>query len=577
MANNINNIRDNTSIGTERSFSADQQEVADTVRVVRAQESLDNIRTTSTVVERGQAAASAFDKSFVSRSSQRPSTGAVRSDTGNSVNSDPKPLLSIIGNERIGPGYELHNADGSVTRTSINDQGLYQELTTNADRSTSLTVYQDFPADTTGSPTGYRMITTNKDARGKVTTTTKASLVITSGTNGTLVANLVDLTDPSHPINKYSSILTLSGAVDDNNQPLYNSKTTLANGDVITKTHEKLVFGEQFDPRMLKGYSTNISTKAADGTITNSALVTLSETTEQGNRLTSIGDVTNPDSTIMIAQNSRPDPFLHKFRTSGKEISEYLDYLSKAGYLDITGDGTLDPKSDLLLINRYARGLRGNKLIENIDLGTNPPDVATLEAKLAKGLANGVYDINGSGLLDPNTKVNITDINLIARYMFGARDSALTDRREANDESIDIAANGSNIVKLSVDDPLLKDFRQIFNLDGVSIDTSTQHLKLFYVNLEQTTSSSGFDSNSGRVVRGSGYQAGSRSSRSGTAPVLNEVSAAANARRAIVRLGDVTTSTFGKVNTNTQNYGLGSSTATLLQSSNRPSGSPTTP
>jgi hypothetical protein len=238
-------------------------------------------------------------------------------------------------------------------------------------------------------------------------------------------------------------------------------------------------------------------------------------------------------------------------------MSEYLDYLANAGHLDITGDGTLDPKTDLLLINRYARGARGNTLIANLNLGTNPPTVASMEAKLAKAMSSGVYDINGSGLLNPNSTVNLTDINLIARYMFGARDSALTDPREANDESIDIASDGSNIVRLANTDPLLKDFRQIFNLDGVSIDTATQHAKLFYVNLEETASSSRFDSDSGRVLRGSGSITGRpRASRSGTAPVLNEVSAAADARRAIGRLGDLTTSTFDTSTVRPQQFGL---------------------
>ncbi len=580
MANNINTPVNNIiSEGITR--PNENAALVQNTRVLRTQDSLNIVRSQATSQTYG--AASRVGRNFVSRSSPLVTRSPVNSPASSEetflTNQKLVPVISILGGERVGPGFTFHKTDGSTTTTSINEQGLYQELSTNADRSSSTAVYQDLPLDQNGSPTGYRVTTTQKNSNGRVTGTQQSSMLITDLGDGRLVGTFVDLTDPTNPQNRYNSVLTLSAAVNDTGNPFYNSQTTFPDGSGTSKTYEQLNFGTGFNPKMPKGYLEHISNKTADGTVTNFVLKTQSETDAQGNRVTSITNVTDPNNPMLISQSSKPDPFIRATRNYGTQMSEYLDYLSQAGYLDITGDGKNDPKVDLLLINRYGKGLRGNALIANLNLGSSTASVASMEAKLNEAFSRGLYDINGNKDTDSSQRAKTIDINLIARYMFGARNSALTDSREANDDSITISSDGSNIVALADNDPLLNDFKQIFNIDGIDIKTSSQQLKVFYVSLEQTGPAAIV---AGRVVRSNNSsQEGFRAFRSGSsAPVLNDVSKAADASKtttnsttktkqstiragassnskAITRLGDLTSSSFEPGETDPADYGLG--------------------
>ncbi len=562
MANNITNPVNNINSASEGTLRTSANEtLAETNGITRAQDSLGSIRA-QVGSDQSRGAASRVDRAFVSKSSvgigaSRPSVNSSGPAGNNYTEASPQPIISILGEERIGPGFTFNNADGSVTKTSINAQGLYQELTTYTDKSSTTAVYQDLPKDANGSPTGYRVTYTDKNSSGRVVNTDTASLIISDLGNGKSTANFVYLTDPNNPVNIYSSILSDSGAKDDDGHPIYNSQTKFADGSTSSKTYTQIPPSTGFDVEMKTGYLQTITDHYTDGSSKVTVLSTISKTDAQGNRVTTISDITDPNHAVLVSQSSKPDPFIKGARNFGTDMSKYLDYLSQAGALDINGDGKNDPMTDLILISRYSRGLRGNDLTANLNLGANPPPTASMEAKLADAFSRGLYDINGNKATDSSKRATLIDINFIARYMFGARDNALTDSREANDDSISIAANGSNVVALADTDPLLNDFRQIFNLDGVGIKTSTQSLKVFYVNLEQT-GPTGYNANTGNIIRGNNSTGGDLHyiRNGGYAAPLNEVSSFANSNRAITRLGDLTSSTFSGGTVTPEDYGL---------------------
>ncbi len=530
MANNINNLTNN--IGTNSDVAirvANGGTTIDGSRVSRAQNSVGALRNQVPANPRSGGSSSSVDRVFSSRSyaGARSETSVNRSGSSGTSSTTPtnlasQQIISIIDDERIGPGYTLQNGDGSTTRTSINDFGQYQEVTTNADRTSTTAVFQDFPSDGDGLPTGYRVNYINKNASGRVTSTNTASLIISNVGNGRLAANFVDLTDPNSPQSLYTSTLTLSSAHDDDGKSFYNSQTSFADGSSASKSYQQLAFPTTFNPKMPSGYTQTTITTDANGNRSTYIEKVLTETNEQGNRVTTITNISDPQNPRVVSTKTVADPFIKSERKSGSEINQYLDYINQSGFLDITGDGRTDPMADLMLINRYSRGLRNDALFANINLSGATKTTAEMQSKLSEGFSRGIYDIDGSGTANPNSKSSLIDINLIARYMFGARGTALTDPREANDDSISIAANGSNLLALADNNPLLNDFRQIFNIEGKSLTVANQSVKAYFINLEQTGAGE-IDSSSGRIIRGGNNASLDRLGRDGTAPLAYNV------------------------------------------------------
>lgn len=418
--------------------------------------------------------------------------------TRNSNNGNRRPVVSnqperstqavqvpLFERQPIGSTARL--ADGSTVETYKNDDGTTTEVTIKPDGKTTTKTFEDFPLDNNGNPTGFR--TTIVEDNGSVTVLTT---VINDLGDGNFSSVTTDITDSSRPVHATSSAMHASEALDDDGNIVYNSSTSTASGFQETVDHEKIDFDDTNGLDRPSGYRSTYSQRNANGTSSTSITETISYTDENGQRLTIVFDVTDPSNIRELSRSTRPDP-MTSAKATGTEISEYLDKVNQYGLLDITGDGSLDPMSDLILIYRYLQGQRGAALTQNINLGTNPRTTAQIEEKINTALNRGLFDVNGS---DNGNDVYEDDLKILARYMMGARGEVLIDGKAADDDSIKIEEDGSNVLSVSSNSPLLSEIQEIFGVDGKQLELTTnngsrQNYNLFFVNTE-TKNTTGF-------------------------------------------------------------------------------------
>jgi hypothetical protein len=367
--------------------------------------------------------------------------------------------------------------DGSEIHSKTNDDGTVTETFIASDGSTLTKTYQDFPADKNGNPTGFR--TTIVDNNYQII---NLSTIINNLGDGNFSTITTDLSNPSNPKHLSSSALTINTDVkDDAGNFLYNSNTTRSDGYSESVQHESLSFDDAEGIERPSGYrsfidSYNSATKIKTSIITE----TVSYTDENGKRVTVVYDVTDPNNLLEISKNFRDDPFVAK-KITGTGISNQLDKIKNLGLLDITGDGSIDPSSDLLLIARYLKGLRGTDLTMDINFSDNSNSVTNIENNISKLLNRGLLDIVGSA-----SETNNEDLKILARYMMGARNEVLLGKKKADDDSININSDGSNVLTMEESSPLIGEIQEIFGVDGKRLEFNNssgqkQTYRLFFV------------------------------------------------------------------------------------------------
>ena len=409
------------------------------------------------------------------------SPGSNISVTNKNETESKVPKIQVPFLDRLPIGSQLQIVDGTLINSKKNNDGTSSEIITYPNGATVKKTFQDFPVDKNGNSTGFR--TTIVDNNYKVTI---LSTIINDLGGGNFSTVTTDLTDNSSPQNVMSSALRKTNNVlDDDGNLLYNSVNSRADGYSETVTHEKLVFDDVNSLRRPSGYKTTYNTTDAKGQSSTTITETISYTDENGKRLTVIYDISDPNNMVEISKLTRNDPFKEK-KLTGSLITKQLDQIKNWGLLDITGDGNLDPLSDLLLISRYLKGKRGNDLISNINLGQNSQNLANLEQKISTVLNRGLLDIVGS-----QSETNKEDLKILARYMMGARGEVLLDKKLANDDSIAINQQGTNVLTIDEENPILTEIQGIFGVSGKKMEFSNatgqkQNYRLFFVNTTNT-------------------------------------------------------------------------------------------
>jgi hypothetical protein len=387
------------------------------------------------------------------------------------------PSIQVPFLERQALGSETQNSDGSIIQTKKNNDGTTTETYISNDGSTLTKTFQDFPLDKKGNPTGFR--TTIIDNNYSVI---NLSTIINDLGNGNFSTVTTDLTDPGNPRHVSSSALVKNPEVkDDAGNFLYNSDTNRADGLSEIVTHENLTFDDSDGLNRPAGYRSFITNYNTITKLQNSIITeTISYTDENGKRVTTVFDVTDPNNLVELSKTFRDDPFTAKKKT-GSGISTQLDKIKQWGLLDITGDNSLDPSSDLLLIARYLKGFRGSELTNNINLSENSNSVEKIESNISKLLNRGLLDIVGT-----NEETNNDDLKILARYMMGARNDVLLSKKKADDDSIKINNDGSNVLTIEDSSPLLSEIQDIFGVTGKKLEFNNgngqkQNYRLFFV------------------------------------------------------------------------------------------------
>jgi hypothetical protein len=386
------------------------------------------------------------------------------------------PAIQIPFLERQPIGSETTLGNGTTITTTKNDDGTTTETIVSSTGTITKT-YEDFPLDKKGNPTGFRTTIVNNNYE-----VTILSTVINDLGDGTFSTVTTDITDPSNPFHVMSSALKKnSDAKDDDGNSIYNSNTSQSNGFIENSTSENITFDDVDSLRRPSGYRTTYNSKDATGASFTNITETISFTDENGKRVTVVYDVTDPNNMVEISRALRDDPFTVKKKT-GTGMTSQLDKINQWGLLDITGDEKLDPSSDLLLIARYLKGFRGSELTQDINLGENPKSVTELEEKISKVLNRGLLDIVGT-----ESQTDNNDLKILARYMMGARGEVLLDKKSASDDSIKINDDGSNVLTIDEQNPILGEIQEIFGVDGKKLEFSNatgqkQNYRLFFVN-----------------------------------------------------------------------------------------------
>jgi hypothetical protein len=379
--------------------------------------------------------------------------------------------------DRQAIGSETQFLDGSVIQSKKNNDGTILETLISPNGSTTTKTYEDYPLDKKGNPTGFR--TTIVDNNYNLTV---LSTIINDLGNGNFSTVTTDITNSSNPTHVMSSALVKNTQVkDDDGNNLYNSNSSRADGIIEDISHENINFDDVEGLRRPSGYRTSYNSLDSFGNNNRYVTETISYTDENGKRVTVIYDVTDPNSIDEISRSFRDDPFTAK-KKSGSAISSQLDKVNNWGLLNITGDDSLDPSSDLLLIARYLKGYRGSELTQNINLGQSPLSTNSLEERISKVLNRGLLDIVGT-----SSETNNEDLKILARYMMGARGEVLLDKKSADDDSIKINSDGTNVLTIDESNPLLGEIQEIFGVNGKKLEFnnsagSKQNYRLFYVN-----------------------------------------------------------------------------------------------
>lgn len=387
------------------------------------------------------------------------------------------PKIQVPFFERFPIGSNNISADGTSVETTKNKDGTITEKIISSNGSTITKTYQDFPADKNGNSTGFR--TTIVDNNYNVTILSTVINDLGGGNFSTVTTNLTDQSNPIHIMS--SALRKTSNVVDDDGNLLYNSNSSLTNNVQQSVTHEKLGFEDVDSLRRPSGYKSTYNTTNPDGSTSRLVTETISYTNEDGKRITQIFDITDSNDPVEISRTTRDDPFVTK-KPNGTLITNQLNKVNGWGLLDITGDGNLDPLSDLLLIARYLKGFRGSELTHDINLGENPKPISELEENISKVLNRGLLDIVGS-----QTETNKEDLKILARYIMGARGEVLLDKKLASDDSIKINNDGSNVLSLDEENPILGEIQEIFGVSGKRIEFNNangqkQNYRLFFVN-----------------------------------------------------------------------------------------------
>ena len=387
------------------------------------------------------------------------------------------PKIQIPFLERHPIGSETRLSDGSTITTAKNNDGTTTETIVSSSGATITKTYEDFPLDKKGNPTGFR--TTIVDNNYNVTI---LSTIINDLGDGTFSTVTTDISDPSNPFHVMSSALKKnSEAKDDDGNFVYNSNTSQSNGFVENTSSETLTFDDVDSLRRPSGYRTTYNSRTSSGATSSNITETISFTNDDGQRVTAVYDVTDPNNIVEISRTLRDDPFTVKKKT-GTALSNQLDKVNQWGLLDITGDEKLDPSSDLLLIARYLKGFRGSELTQNINLGENPKSITEIEDKISKAMNRGLFDVVGT-----ERETDNKDLKILARYMLGARGEVLLDKKSANDDSIKINDDGSNVLSIKEENPNLGELQEIFGVDGKKLEFNNsngqkQNYRLFFVN-----------------------------------------------------------------------------------------------
>ncbi|MEY3369677.1 MAG: hypothetical protein RLZZ361_347 [Cyanobacteriota bacterium] len=386
------------------------------------------------------------------------------------------PKIQVPFFERQAIGSETTLPDGTIIQTIKNEEGNTVETTTLPNGASTIKTFEDFQLDSKGNPTGFRTTIVGNNNETNIYST-----IINDLGEGIFSTVTTDITDPSNPTHVMSSALKLNATVlDDEGNSLYNSNTTRADGLSEIITHESLSFEDQDSLRRPSGYKSIFETINPNGEINRLVTETISFTDENGKRITVIYDVGDPNNLVEISRTSRSDPF-NEPRETGNQVSNRLDQVNRWGLLDITGDEKLDPSSDILLISRYLQGLRGADLILNINLGETPREVIDLEQRISNLLNRGLIDVFGTDNI-----VNEKDLKILARYMMGARGDVLLDRKNADDDSIKINEEGTNVLTIDEINPNLPELQQIFGVEGKKFEFynsagQKQKFRLFFV------------------------------------------------------------------------------------------------
>lgn len=426
---------------------------------------------------------------------------------GVSNNERPRynPGLHLPGFERNDPGTRIDYGNGSYLISELNDDGLLEETLVGSDNSRTITTYEDLPGDKNSTlPKGFRATILKQNASGTITDSQTISVIYNKLDDDRFTATAIDLSDPDSPQHLYSSVVTKTDMEDAAGNSLYDTNTSFADGS--KQRVENSFVNSSVD---LSAYGQTITNSSSNGASSSTKLQFITQKDSKGFNKMSIMNVNNPSSPQQIASSTSPDTSMLRTRNLGSEMSPYLDAISEAGLLDVTGDGQVSPYTDLILISRYNQGLRGAALIANINFGSSSPNLSSIESRLGEAFSRGVYDIDGSESSakisaqangeNLNVEISDNDINFIARYMFGARDGAIADPRSADDTSIPINEDASNLLLVNANDPLLLDYQQIFIANGVNFTASGQDLIMFYVSQEDRSEGNTQNTNIGSL------------------------------------------------------------------------------
>ena len=104
-----------------------------------------------------------------------------------------------------------------------------------------------------------------------------------------------------------------------------------------------------------------------------------------------------------------------------------------------------------------------------------------IEINISKLLNRGLLDIVGT-----NEETNNDDLKILARYMMGARNDVLLSKKKADDDSIKINNDGSNVLTIEDSSPLLSEIQDIFGVTGKKLEFNNgngqkQNYRLFFV------------------------------------------------------------------------------------------------
>lgn len=388
----------------------------------------------------------------------------------------PTVIIQVPLQERYFAGSTTNLADGTVVESFLNSDGSSSETITSSSGSSITKTYQDYKADQNGFPTGFKTTIVDNNFNVSIYST-----IINNLENGTISTVTTDISDPSNPRHVMSSALVKNSNVkDDDGNFLYNSNTTKADGLNETVTHEPLIFDDADSINRTSGYKSIYTSVYPNGSRVENITKTISSTDDTGKRVTIVYNINDPNNPIEMSRTVRSDPFITK-KLTGPELTSHLEKINSYGLLDINSDGNLDIETDLLLISRYSKGLRGNDLINNINFTNINLSVNEIEQKISRALTRGLYDVIGSG-----QELNNEDFLTLAKFMMGARNESLMDQRRADDSSIEIKNNGENILSIHEENPLLNEIQEIFGVSGKLLEFNNsnnvnQYYRLFFV------------------------------------------------------------------------------------------------